>query len=100
MFDSTLFRMKVAEFASRPASEIADDTLLTELVTESFALVEMLIELQEEFHVRFLAQDELRDVRTVGDLVALFEGHATAAAAGEKAPPKTVTASGAADPVE
>jgi acyl carrier protein len=78
MIDSTRLRSKIAELARRAPGEVTDDTVLTELVTESFALVEMMIELQEEFRVRFVAQDELRDVRTVGELVALFEAHAAA----------------------
>jgi len=36
----------------------------------------MMIELQEEFRVRFVAQDDLRDVKTVGDLVRIFQRHA------------------------
>jgi acyl carrier protein len=53
-----------------------DSRALNDLVTESFALVEMVIELQQELDVR-VVQDDLKDVRTVGDLVALFVGKAT-----------------------
>jgi acyl carrier protein len=37
-------------------------------VQESFSLVEMIIELQEQFPIR-LSQEDLRAVRTVGDLL-------------------------------
>jgi acyl carrier protein len=90
MFDKSRFRTKIAELVRLPPSQISDDDELTELVTESFALVEMMIELQEEFHVRFVAQDELANVRTVGDLAALFESRTAQADA----------ASTAADPAE
>jgi acyl carrier protein len=82
MFDRILFRKKVADVAGRPEAELTDDTVLADVVPESFALVEMMIELQEEFRVRFLAHDELRGIRTLGDLVAVFERRA-AGAAGE-----------------
>ena len=38
------------------------------LVAESFALIETVIDLQEELGIRLL-QEDLRDVETVGDLV-------------------------------
>ena len=61
----------------RLSPERLDDArVLTDLVTESFALVEMVIELQQELGVR-VVQDDLKDVRTVGDLVALFASKAT-----------------------
>jgi acyl carrier protein len=47
-------------------------------VAESFVLVEMAIELQEEFHVRLL-QEDLNGVRTVADLTRLVASRAVAA---------------------
>ncbi len=52
----------------RPIEELADQTLLNDLVAESFALIETVINLQEDLDIR-LVQDDLRDVKTVGDLV-------------------------------
>lgn len=66
---------KMAAFLKQPASKLGDDILLTDLVAESFVLVEMVIELQEEFGVRFV-QEDLKNVRTVGDLAALLESRA------------------------
>ena len=43
---------------------------LADLVVESLALVEMAIDLQEDFDVR-LGHEELARVKTVGDLVGL-----------------------------
>ena len=65
---------KMAEFVGRPVEDLADHVLLTDLVVESFMLVEMVIGLQEAYGERFFVQDDLRDVKTVGDLVLLFEG--------------------------
>ena len=52
----------------RPIEELADQTLLNDLVAESFALIETVINLQEDLDIR-LVQEDLRDVITVGDLV-------------------------------
>jgi acyl carrier protein len=52
----------------REIGELDDSIALTDLVAESFALIETVINLQEELHIR-LVQEDLRDVKTVGDLV-------------------------------
>jgi acyl carrier protein len=65
-------REKIAGFVNQPLEKIADDRILTELVAESFLLVELVIELQEEFHAR-LMQEDLRSVKTVGDLISTVE---------------------------
>jgi len=65
-------KAKIASLLMQPISKLGDDTVLTDLVVESFALIEMVIELQEEFKVR-LVQDDLKNVKTVGDLTSLIE---------------------------
>ena len=50
------------------SEELEDDILLTCLVAESFALIETVINLQEDLNIR-LVQEDLRNVKTVGDLV-------------------------------
>ncbi len=67
-------KQKMAEWLGRPVEDLEDHVLLTDLVVESFMLVEMVIGLQESYGERFFVQDDLRDVKTVGDLVLLFEG--------------------------
>ena len=52
----------------RSSEELEDDILLTCLVAESFALIETVINLQEDLNIR-LVQEDLRNVKTVGDLV-------------------------------
>ncbi|MEE8306441.1 MAG: acyl carrier protein [Gammaproteobacteria bacterium] len=62
---------KMADLLSQPVEALADDVELTSLVTSSFVLVEMIIELQEEFDVRF-TQPDVVGVTTVGHLVKVF----------------------------
>jgi acyl carrier protein len=68
-------REKIATFLNQPPTAISDDATLTSLVPESFLLVELVIELQEEFGVR-LMQDDLKDVKTVNDLATVVERNA------------------------
>lgn len=77
MFDQNKLKEKIAEFIKKPVSFLKEETVLTDLVAESFALIEMLIELQEEFEVRFFVQEDLKRIKTLGDLIQLFESHAT-----------------------
>lgn len=64
----TRIRKALARSLNREPDALADDVALIDLVAESFALVETVINLQEELNFR-LVQDDLRDVKTVGDLV-------------------------------
>ncbi len=63
-------REKIAEVLGRAPAKIADDAILTDLVNNSFLLVETVIELQEEFDVRF-QQSDLKQVTSVGQLLDL-----------------------------
>ena len=68
-------KAKMSGLIRQPIEKLKDDAVLTDLVTQSLLLVEMVIELQEEFAVR-LVQDDLKDVKTVGDLTRLIESKA------------------------
>ena len=72
MPDKKTILAKMSRFLRLPAERLDADAALTSLVAESFVLVEMAIELQEEFDVQF-GQQELKEVKTVGDLVGLIE---------------------------
>jgi acyl carrier protein len=72
MIDTTVLREKIASLLRQPVAKITDDCMLSDLVTQSFVLVEMIIEMQEDLGIR-LVQDDLRDVRTVGDLIRMLE---------------------------
>jgi acyl carrier protein len=63
-------RARIAAVLNQPAERVRDDVELADLVVESLALVEMAIDLQEDFDVR-LGHEELARVKTVGDLVGL-----------------------------
>lgn len=66
--DDTRIKQALGQSLKRSSEELEDDILLNDLVAESFALIETVINLQEELNIR-LVQEDLRDVKTVGDLV-------------------------------
>lgn len=66
------FREKIAAILRIPPDKVQDDCALTDLVSDSFALVDMVVELQEELACR-LTQENLKNVRTVDDLWAQIE---------------------------
>ena len=80
MFDKDAVKEKIATFLKQPISRMQDDALLTNLVVESFILVEMIIELQDDFGIR-LVQEDMKHVKTVGDLTELFVSRAKSAVA-------------------
>ncbi len=63
-------RAALGDALKRDTAELADDTVLADLVAESFALIETVINLQEDLGIR-LVQEDLRNVKTVGDLIAV-----------------------------
>ena len=75
MVDREKVKQKMAGLLKQPVARLEDTTALSDLVTDSFLLVEMVIELQEEFGVRFV-QEDLNHVKTVSDLTELFAAQA------------------------
>ncbi|MBW3575219.1 MAG: hypothetical protein KY450_10175 [Actinobacteria bacterium] len=63
-------RRRIAAILEIPEQRAAPDVDLGDLVTDSFRLVEMAIELQDEYEVMF-GQQDVAHLRTVGDLAAL-----------------------------
>lgn len=61
---------RVAEVLRRPVVSL--DTELAHLAADSFVLVELVLELQDEFRVQF-DHDDVQRLRTVGDVVDLVE---------------------------
>jgi acyl carrier protein len=61
-------------------SRVSDDAELMQVISDSFRLVETFIELQDEFGLR-LTQEDLRDVKTVGEFVHVFASHLPSVAA-------------------
>jgi acyl carrier protein len=88
MFAKANIKSKMAAVLRQPEERLVDEALLSDLVEESFALIEMMIELQEEFGVRVFVQDDFKEVHTVGELIALIEKYsATALTSSSWAPP-------------
>lgn len=70
-------RDQVKAFMARqlniPVTKFSDDTVnLTDLVHESFVLIELVIALQEELKVR-LVQEDLQEVKTLGQLLDVLQ---------------------------
>ena len=65
-------RQRIATFLNKPLAALSDEIPLRDLVVESFMLIEMVIELQETFGIR-VNQEDLKDVRTVGQLLTVLE---------------------------
>lgn len=66
---------RVAEVLRRPLAMVSMETELSQLAADSFVLVELVLELQDEFRVRF-DHDDVQGLRTVGDVVDLVEARA------------------------
>lgn len=64
-------RTLIVEILDLPTEKAGDTTELASLVHNSFLLVELIIELQETFDVRF-GQAEMQAVRSIGQLIDLF----------------------------
>ena len=76
LFDTHRVKERMAAFLRQPITKLEDSAVLSDLVLESFVLVEMVIELQEQFNIR-LVQEDLNSVKTVGQLTKLFEDRAS-----------------------
>ena len=64
-------RARIAAVLKQPSDRVRDDVTLADLAVESLTLVELAIDLQEDFDVR-LGHEQLAGVQTVGDLVSLI----------------------------
>lgn len=65
---------RIAAVLALPDGSVTTDTELADVVVDSFALVEMMIELQEDYGVHF-AQGDLQPLRTAGDVADLIARH-------------------------
>ena len=73
--DPTKIRTLIARSLRVPLDDVRDDATIKDLVDDSFALIDLIIELQEELGVR-LVQEDLRGVASVGDLCAVLQRRA------------------------
>jgi acyl carrier protein len=71
MNDRTMVIGKIAELLEIEPASIDVNAPLFSLTSSSFRVVELVIELQEEFGVSF-GQEDMNGVETVGDFVGLI----------------------------
>jgi acyl carrier protein len=71
VIDRAEIKRSMAAFLKLPEERLGDDAVLSTLVQESFVLIQLVMELQEQFGAR-LVQEDLRSVKTVGDLITQF----------------------------
>ena len=74
MISPAAVKQRMAAFLRQPEERLGDETALASLVHESFVLIQLVMDLQEEFGAR-LMQDDLREVTTVGELIAQVVAH-------------------------
>ena len=72
-----LVRSSIARRTYVRVEQVRDDTELGKLALDSFALVELLIDLEQTHGIRLLVND-LNDLRTVRDLTRAVEARAAA----------------------
>ena len=88
MISGDFVKDRVAAFLKVPARDIPDEMALSRLIADSFMIVELMIELEETCGIR-LSQEEVKHVKTVGELtsaiIAAASSHAADATAGEQA---------------
>jgi acyl carrier protein/phosphopantetheinyl transferase (holo-ACP synthase) len=66
----------ISSLISMPVERLTPDVTLAEIVPDSFTMVEVSVDLQEEFDV-VLRQQDLKDMNTLDDLVALLRSRRT-----------------------
>lgn len=71
-----VIQKKISTFLKVAPEKVVDATELRSLVTNSFILIELVIELQNEFDL-VLNQQDLIGVSTVGDLIKVLQAKAT-----------------------
>lgn len=72
MTDRETLRQYMATTLGVDVSRLTDETPLIDLVSSSILLVELIIELQEEFNVRF-QQSDMGHITKVGELLDLLQ---------------------------
>jgi acyl carrier protein len=88
MNDDQSFFADVARLLQLPPAKVGAQTNLQDLAPDSLALVEMVIDIQDEFGV-ILHQNDFQGVETLGDLAKLIAARKRAALSGEEGPAST-----------
>ena len=64
----TINRSLAEEFELDPAAMVPTANLVTDLNLDSLDLVDMVVLLQNVFHIKIREEKAIRDIRTLGDL--------------------------------
>lgn len=72
-----IVKSRISSSLRVPLAKLGDGALVTDVVTESFAIVEMVIDLQEEFAIK-LGQEDLKTIKTFGALAKIVVDRANA----------------------
>jgi len=83
MIEPQQVKETLARLCRKPLEKVKEDALMTELVSDSFALVEIVIELQEDLGVRLMSE-HLKGVATVADFTRVVCERSAAQAAAAK----------------
>jgi acyl carrier protein len=70
-------RTRVSAVSGLPLARLGDEMKIRDLALDSFAIVELLVDLQEEFKIR-LGQEDVAKITTVGDLVSIVAARTAA----------------------
>lgn len=71
MTSKSSIKQQLADFVRIPVDRLAEDRALTDVIADSFIMVEMLLNLQEDLRVE-LSTEDLEGVHTVGELVDML----------------------------
>jgi acyl carrier protein len=74
--ETTRVIKKIAQLVRRPVEDVREDRQLRELVQDSFMLVEIVVDLEEELGVH-LSHEDFAKIVTVRDLLNLIAGQMT-----------------------
>ncbi|MGZ3768618.1 MAG: phosphopantetheine-binding protein [Bdellovibrio sp.] len=72
MLKSEDIKTRMSQVISAKIEMLTDEAVLQHLVSDSFILIDMVIDLQSTFNVR-LDQEDLVNVQTVGDLIKVIQ---------------------------
>ncbi len=69
----------ISETFEIPEKDLSENTnLIEDLSIDSVDVVELVVELEDEFGLDEIPEEELRQIRTIGDLVAYVSAHTDA----------------------
>jgi phosphopantetheinyl transferase/acyl carrier protein len=81
MADFDQMAAQISSLISVPLDRLTPETTIAELVPDSFMFIEVAVDLQEEYDV-VLDQDDLKGLRTLGDLATLLRSRQEAPSGG------------------